>query len=144
MSRALYVTPAGIDLTNVGLTPDAPCAAGEDAVACARKALLPPSELGYVRTPYLAVVCIPSRRRSEAQELRKNELICLYLWYCEWSAGTWSSSAPGDAPGASPDGRHCAFSVTGGGGGDDSGHFFALEAFSARAAAPAVASRGIE
>jgi carboxyl-terminal processing protease len=51
VSRALYVTPAGIDLTNVGLTPDAPCAAGEDALACARKALLPPDELGYVRTP---------------------------------------------------------------------------------------------
>ena len=51
VSRALYETPAGVDVTGVGLTPDAPCATGEEAVACARKALLPPDELGYVRTP---------------------------------------------------------------------------------------------
>jgi len=36
--------------------------------------------------------------------------------------------------------RHCAFSVTG----MITGHFLAFAAFSARAAAPAVASRGIE
>ena len=51
VSRAFYETPAGVDVTGVGLTPDAPCATGEDAVACARKALVPPGELGYVRTP---------------------------------------------------------------------------------------------
>ena len=51
VSRAFYETPAGVDVTGVGLTPDAPCATGEEAVACARKALLPPDELGYVRTP---------------------------------------------------------------------------------------------
>ena len=28
-----------------------PCAPGEEAMACAKKALLPPDELGYVRTP---------------------------------------------------------------------------------------------
>ena len=39
--------------------------------------------------------------------------------------------------------RHCAWSRAGGVGGR-SGHFFALAAFSALAAAPAVASRGIE
>jgi len=38
-------------VTGVGLTPDAPCATGEEAMACAKKALLPPDELGYVRTP---------------------------------------------------------------------------------------------
>ena len=51
VSRAFYETPAGVDVTGVGLTPDAPCATGEDAIVCARKALLPPGELGYVRTP---------------------------------------------------------------------------------------------
>ena len=39
-------------------------------------------------------------------------------------------------------GRHCAGSREGGGG-TDNGHFFAFAAFSARAAAPAVASRGM-
>ena len=38
--------------------------------------------------------------------------------------------------------RHCAWSREGGVGGR-SGHFSALAAFSARAAAPAVASRGM-
>ena len=51
VSRAFYETPAGVDVTGVGLTPDAPCATGEEAMACAKKALLPPDELGYVRTP---------------------------------------------------------------------------------------------
>ena len=51
VSRAFYETPAGVDVTGVGLTPDAPCATGEDAIVCARKALLPQGELGYVRTP---------------------------------------------------------------------------------------------
>ena len=50
VSRAFYETPAGMDVTGVGLAPDAPCAAGEEAVACARKAMLPPNKLGYVRT----------------------------------------------------------------------------------------------
>ena len=51
VSRAYYETPAGVDVTGVGLTPDAPCSTGEDAIVCARKALLPPDELGYVRAP---------------------------------------------------------------------------------------------
>jgi len=51
VSRAFYETSTGVDVTGVGLAPDAPCAAGEEAAACARKALLPPNELGYVRTP---------------------------------------------------------------------------------------------
>ena len=51
VSRAYYETPAGVDVTGTGLTPDAPCATGEEALACAKKALLPPGELGYVRTP---------------------------------------------------------------------------------------------
>ena len=51
ISRAFYETPAGVDVTGVGLTPDAPCAAGEDTLTCAKKALLPPDELGYVRIP---------------------------------------------------------------------------------------------
>ena len=79
VSRAFYETPAGVDVTGVGLTPDAPCATGEDAIGLREEGAVAAGRAGVCEDPTCqkarAVVCpeAGTRRKTAAvKKIRKN------------------------------------------------------------------------